>query len=339
VLSPASKAYKGDSTNLGEADDAMVERKYGRRVMELMLPPVLPRIYIPPSADDVRQPLLERPWAEREFILVVDDQDVIPFRTTPGGWTPFDFILGTERKGIGLLAVGRSEAARLKFPDSTHPQDRVVYVGHPFVPERYYPAATFHTHLFADKFDEAVRLLTALHASTIRVTASRGLSRDMEATIAFPTGLKNVVATGTAERHEFDGFYTLFEATFKAQGKVRLHEHQNWYPFEPQWQRIADGRLNGGLKTVVLDVRHEQDFGVKASFSITIQRAGLEIGGGFQRLEATVWKIVATFDDATLPQIVDPSFDNPVGNLADIGAEARTRITAKPSEESKTPDE
>ena len=110
---------------------------------------------------------LEMPYAKRKLIVVADDSVVEAERAarastdaesntvdwtavvkeslemywrymTIPGW--IGMIKAARDQGVNVLSVSRSESTMLQFPPG-HPQDGVLYVGHPTVHEIYYPTA------------------------------------------------------------------------------------------------------------------------------------------------------------------------------------------------------
>lgn len=133
------------------------------------------------------EPISKMPYAKRKLIVVVDDPDdsvvevdwteVVKesfkkywrYVTLPGQIELIiEAIKAARDQGIDVLPVPRSESAKLLFPPG-HPQDGVLYVGHPTVHEIYYPTAQFHRLTFEHKFSEAIELLMALGAIEIDV--------------------------------------------------------------------------------------------------------------------------------------------------------------------------
>jgi hypothetical protein len=74
-------------------------------------------------------------------------------------------LIRNANQDASILAVHPRETSRISFPIG-HPLDHVVYVGHPGIPTKYYPAATFHRALFEDKLSEIVNILIDLGAKT-----------------------------------------------------------------------------------------------------------------------------------------------------------------------------
>jgi hypothetical protein len=200
-----------------------------------------------------------------------------------------------REEGLKVLAVSRTEAAQLRMPPG-HPRDRVVYVGHPALAPVYYPAAGFHRFTFEHKFSEAVRLLMALAATELEVEHVRGWSEDFAANLSapLPTTVR-LDAEVTAGRRHATGSSALFRAKLAGLTEPRLPDDLVWFPYEPTWQQVADGRLHYGLQEFQLTVRYDDDYGIDAGFKLSAQKLGLDLGGTFQEHESTTWKITGTF--------------------------------------------
>ena len=199
---------------------------------------------------------------------------------------------------LKFVPVGRSEAAGLKFPLG-HPLDGVLYVGHPALPEVYYPAATFHRFTFEHKFAEAVRLLMCLGARQIEVEHEAGWSREFSSRIAFPVAAAGVQVGLSGGGSQSSNSRALFAAAPVAPTQPpRVPEDVVWYPHEPTWQQIAEGRIRHGLQDFSLAVKYENDFGVNGGLKVAAGNAGIDLGGKFEDHQLTVWRIAGNFDAA-----------------------------------------
>ena len=283
------------------------------------------------SEPDPGQQFVARPYAERQRIVVAEDVVIAAEReaeqqaakTGEGvNWgqvavtaaslaAPFAGVAGIavqvgveavsaaakgREKGLKVLAVSRTEAAQLRMPPG-HPRDRVVYVGHPALAPVYYPAAGFHRFTFEHKFSEAVRLLMALGATELEVEHVRGWSEDFAANLSAPLpAAVPIDAEVTAGRRHAAGSSALFRAKLAGLTEPRLPDDLVWFPHEPTWQQVADGRLNYGLQEFQLAVRYDDDYGIDAGFKLSAQKLGLDLGGNFQEHESTTWKINGTFN-------------------------------------------
>ena len=190
--------------------------------------------------------------------------------------------------------MASTEAASLTFPPG-HPRERVLYVGHPAVPTTYYAAAGFHRHTFEHKFAEAVELVMDLGATQLEVEHVKGWSDQLAANLAVPLPMAGAEAGLHAEQSRSHGSSALFKATLKGNANPKLPDGLVWFPHEPTWQQLAEGRLKHGLTQFQLSVRYEDDYGIDAGLKLNAGKAGLDLGGSFQEHESTVWRIEGNF--------------------------------------------
>ncbi|WP_150274399.1 hypothetical protein [Paenibacillus tepidiphilus] len=152
--------------------------------------------------------ILLKPYAERQFIVVLSDEEVKaqhrykgdveeesafvkvfktartiskyiypwPLHIAEATIEVYKGILKLREQGIDTLSVSQSEATKLVFPLG-HPRFGVLYVAHPADANVYFPFAQFHRFTFEHKFSEAVTLLMSLGASHIEVQRYRLVKR------------------------------------------------------------------------------------------------------------------------------------------------------------------
>lgn len=197
-------------------------------------------------------------------------------------------------QGIDVLMLSRSESEMLKFSPG-HPRDGVLYIGHPAESITYYTAAQFHRLTFEHKFCEACELLRYLGANKIKVAYVSGWSRKFGAKAFFPAGMAAGLVGADVGLDERVESQILFEGRYAGDAPPCLPDSLVWYPHEPTWQDIAQGRLEHGLQNFSLYVRYEDDFGVHAGFKLAAMKAGLDLGGRFEDHLATVWQIFGDF--------------------------------------------
>lgn len=283
-----------------------------------------------PSLDPVTS-ITTRPYGERQFVVVVDDaivlaekiaksrsaqsgaQDWMKIAATTvgligsvaGGLGPVSLAvagadvvvkaLGRLREsGLDVLTLGRSQARELQFPPG-HPRDEVLYIAHPAEPSVYFTTAQFHRLTFEHKFSEAIRLLMALGARTINVEHQSGWAEEFSANLnaTLPKGDAKLAAN--TESKEKSGAKLLFKATLDGTTAPKIPTGLVWFPYEPTWKQIAEGRINYGLRNFSLSLRYEDDFGVNAGLRGSALKAGLDLGGRFEDHESTVWLIEGDF--------------------------------------------
>jgi hypothetical protein len=280
-----------------------------------------PTLNTPSPADDI----LTKPYAERQRIVVMDDDAVLAERDAQAaaektgkgidwpqvGKAAARIAVGSvgvvavevltaaakaREDGLRVLSVSRAEAGEFTLPPG-HPRDRVIYIGHPAIPATYYPAAGFHRLAFEHKFAEAIALLMSLGATHLEVEHVCGWSDDFAADLAVPlpagAGLE---VGGRVGRQQSSGSSALFRATLTGSSEPKIPADLVWYPHEPTWQQVAEGRTRYGLREFQLAVRYHDDYGIDAGFKLAAQKVGLELGGKFQEHESTTWRINGTFE-------------------------------------------
>jgi hypothetical protein len=278
---------------------------------------------------DNRVSVLERPYSERQLIVVADDAVVeaaasaelqaqkerksvnwlklaemgLPIEASitvafmyAAAKEAFAAWSRARANGLKILQVGRSQASSLSFPPG-HPRDGVLYVGHPAIPNVYYTIADFHRITFEHKFSEAVDLLMHLGATVIRVEHVQGWSQNFSTKLSIPLSPTEPIGA-TAGHTQSSASQILYEANLKGSEAPRCPDGLVWYSHEPTWQAIAKGRINFGLRDFSLSVSYQDDFGVNAGLKATVQRVGLELGGTFEDHASTVWRISGRFGRA-----------------------------------------
>lgn len=271
--------------------------------------------------------LLDLSYAERQLVIVLPDEVVAAMRRPEANQKPgedeadwksralrvikasnFRFgvmglaielatdavqaLLEARENGLNVLQISRTEAKGLAFPPG-HPREQTIYVAHPALPSVYYTTATFHRMAFEHKFSEAILLLMSLGASKITVEHVRGWSREFAAKMS--TSLDSVEVSADAGHSAKSGSTHLFEATLNNPHAPELPSNLVWYPHEPTWHAVAEGRIKFGLTQFSLTVNYEDDFGVNAGLKMRVQKVGLDLGGTFEDHTATTWKIHGDF--------------------------------------------
>ena len=167
-----------------------------------------------------------------------------------------------SESGLHILPVGRSQAREL------------VYVGHPAMPEVYYTIADFHRVTFEHKFAEAITLLMHLGASSIRVEHIHGWSREFSGRLSVPLGQPGMASTAEVGVARGSDSRILFEATLIGGLEPKLPDSLVWYPHEPTWKAIADGRMQFGLHDFTLNVTYSFSGSARAEISLKGQGFG-----------------------------------------------------------------
>lgn len=208
----------------------------------------------------------------------------------------FKKMSNLKKSDIDLLPITRNEAKLIKFPLG-HPRKDVIYVGHPVLNDVYYTLAEFHRKTFEHKISEAIKLFENLGVKKLRIKHKKGWKNKftLGANLDIPLedievdGRANINKTKNKENKVID------ERIYKNNDSFKIPEELSWYYHEPNWQSIANGRLNHGLKKFDLSIHYEEDFGVDADLKAKIESYGFNLGGQFEKLKSTIWEIKGEF--------------------------------------------
>lgn len=202
-----------------------------------------------------------------------------------------------KNEGVeNLILVAKSKINLFQLPPG-HPRNSLVYAGHPGIPAVYVPLADFHRLTFEHKFAEAVSLLMHLGAKTFKVehVTGWGVEFSSHLSIGLPAIAPKIEVEAEAGSKQQTQQTLLFHATLDNKQAPSLPANLIWYPYEATWQQIAEGRLKFGLKDFLLYLNYNDDFGINAGLKLKLEKAGLDIGGTFERLTATTWRLSGKF--------------------------------------------
>ena len=194
-----------------------------------------------------------------------------------------------------IRLVTLSEARDIQFPPG-HPQVDELYVGHPAAGNRYYPAWDFHRAVFEHKFSEAIVLIMALGGTRIEIHHVEGWSKEVIGTMGLMTPQGSGDARVALKRG--DSRELLLEADLDPRRKKpSLPSGLVWYPSEPMWQAVAQGRLKHRMRTCQMMVSYKDDYGVSASLGAQVAKlkGKLRLGGDWMDHQSTSWRVRANF--------------------------------------------
>lgn len=269
-----------------------------------------------------------QPYSDRQLILFIDDiaiaasQKVTRAKTPYRDFTKFAKEVGkamtiavpggsfvelavetlfsyweAQKEGVeNFKLVEKSKINLFQLPPG-HPRDRMVYAGHPGLPTVYVPLADFHRLTFEHKFAEVISLLMHLGAKTFKVEHVTGWGAEFSSHLAIglPTTFAEIDIGTEAGSTQHTKQTILFHTELDNKQAPSLPANLVWYPYEATWQQIAEGRLQFGLKNFSLYLNYNDDFGINAGLKLKIEKAGLDLGGTFERLVATTWRISGDF--------------------------------------------
>ena len=138
-----------------------------------------------------------------------------------------------------------------------HPVIEGIYIGHPFVPQKYVPLDGYEFEFLKDRIMEFCHVMQSLGAKEINIEYlnSRGNEKDVlqhsnyelsgkRALVSFKGGYASNGESNLLE--ELSRSINLHQR-FTPSGKIGLPSNLVWYPNEPSWQRICEQRMQGSL--------------------------------------------------------------------------------------------
>ena len=256
------------------------------------------RVHVHTSVHSKPQPQVEAlPPPQIETLAYVDRQLIVLADRSRTARSVFGHVIKLGGKLSPIRLVARDEVARLSFTVG-HPRNNVIYVGHPLVPSKYYPAAEFHRCLFEEKFAEFFGLLRSLGATHIKIdpiegpATGRDLAAKMDA-LGHAIGRDAADIRDTSSPMAIEAYYDTIAASPKCP------ENMVWYSHEPVWRDLAESRLKSDLRRFSLKIVHKDDFGINANLARSLERLDLkfDLGGTFDDFQKTIWHVSGAFGE------------------------------------------
>jgi hypothetical protein len=144
----------------------------------------------------------------------------------------------------------------IKFPVG-HPKVKELYVGHPFIPNRYIPFEDHEFEFVEDRIREFCDVIVSLGAEEIRIESIHSTSEN-----TMSSDRTKISGGGSMKVHEGNASYEetnnnslaksieqkiQIERTYDPTKYPSLPEGLVWYNNESSWQRLWNQRMSGGL--------------------------------------------------------------------------------------------
>ncbi len=224
-----------------------------------------------------------------------------------------------KRAGVNIRLVGKSQVEQLSLPPG-HPRDNVIYLGHPALVNHYMPVAAFHRTVFEHKLSEVISMLMHLGAKTINIKHMQGWGLDylmqLDMGLLIVEEKEEIKAKTLLDIYKLKASVAAPEIPAQVSPKalpkeqvmvIKTSQVKNqtpvmptnvvWYPFEPTWQWVSEGRIKFGLKQFVLDLNYREDFDINIELKEKLEKAGFNLVGDFEPPVATKWRIFGEFWD------------------------------------------
>lgn len=164
---------------------------------------------------------------------------------------------------------------------------RLAYVRHPHHPHFLIPFSEYDDFVLQDKFNETLRVLTALGASSIRCTSHR------ERTKRF--GAKVAVGPGKVDAKREHARSSRFDYEFAGSGGTPSDPRPLRWPGEPGMEAAIEGVLRNGATSVRITVKRDDSVSVNTDIPVKLQKIGVELGLHSARGQVDTLDFDATF--------------------------------------------
>jgi hypothetical protein len=220
-------------------------------------------------------------------------------------WLMVRPFIKTERRiqkirALGIRLVNIEDQKYFQLPVG-HPQEGLVYVGHPISRTSYSPFNDFHRATFEHKFFELMKLLSSLGARRIQAKHIQGYGNEVLAGADLPAYSAYGVAQGQANVHvqANNRQSIVYEETIEHNTSRCLPPDMIWFDKESAWQHIAAQRLNPKMDTTEweLDLTYSDNFGVTEKLQISLaQMGGIMSDISIKKFSYTIWHISVEFE-------------------------------------------
>ena len=158
---------------------------------------------------------------------------------------------------LSVIDIKKLPDSGISFPIG-HPVAYQLYVGHPYIKQKYLPFESYELELIEDKVREFCQLVQCLGATEISIECLNSSSSDRntnaEQHISGEASYR--VASASAKNDRSQSRHLIDEISqsinlhqkFVPNGKPHLPEGLVWYPNEPSWQRLYNQRMQGALQ-------------------------------------------------------------------------------------------
>lgn len=161
-----------------------------------------------------------------------------------------------DQEHLSVIDIKKLPNTHIEFPIG-HPVAYQLYIGHPYISQKYIPFENYELELIEDKVREFCQIVQKLGATEITIECVNSSSSDnntqSEQNISGNISYKIASASGSVQRErnnhlidEISQSINLHQK-FTPKAPLSLPDNLVWYPNEPSWQRLYEQRLQGTL--------------------------------------------------------------------------------------------
>ncbi len=151
----------------------------------------------------------------------------------------------------------------------THPRINQTYVCHPYRKNYYLPSDTYSDVLIDERVNELFSILRSLGAKRIRYISdikSYQLEKSKQSTgVKVGVDIQNEININQEVNYKKENSIeevslsnSNYELVYSPDKKPFLPENLVWFPYEPEWNRIANDRIKGNLLSIKTHIKREK---------------------------------------------------------------------------------
>ena len=158
---------------------------------------------------------------------------------------------------LSVIDIKKLSDSGIAFPVG-HPVAYQLYVGHPYIKQKYLPFESYELELIEDKVREFCQLVQCLGTTEITIeclnSSSSEKNANLEQSVSGEASYR--VASASAKNNRNQNQHLIDEISqsinlhqkFTPKDKPYLPDGLVWYPNEPSWQRLYNQRIQGTLQ-------------------------------------------------------------------------------------------
>lgn len=179
---------------------------------------------------------LQMPYNQRKILLPVNE------------------YVDLSQKQISVIDI--NNLPNIQFPIG-HPVANQLYVGHPYLPNKYMPFENYQLELIEDKVREFCQIAQCLGATEISIdavnTSQSSSSSDVKQNVNGEGSYRLASGKGSVDKKKKNSLIQeisqaiALHQRFTPTKEPYLPNSMVWYQHEPSWKRLYEQRVNGGL--------------------------------------------------------------------------------------------
>ena len=191
-----------------------------------------------------------------------------------------------------LKVISPEETNTLNLTFGEIARNGSFYIKHPIITNVYIPFSTYSETLLKEKEAAFRSLASSLGAKTINLVDAKFY--DAKGTIIAKADIAEKISANLGIRANFEKDGKLQRAVFCEYGKPR-HEPKipddikKWVEIDPDLRLMARDRLEGHLIRNTVKLSFDEKSVSNANLAAKIADRGLDIGGGYQKSNSSIW--------------------------------------------------